>query len=83
MFKRAYTALSPDGIFVISLKKAPYHSEIKNDQYGSRLFYYYERNDILAAASHFLVVYYDEQTVGKTDWFTLILRRSALLGDLR
>lgn len=71
------TALHKDGIVFMSLKERPiYEEEVKEDQYGKRMFYYYSAEIIKdIAGDAFTSVHEDHQTIGKTDWFTLALRK--------
>ncbi|HEX6258470.1 MAG TPA: class I SAM-dependent methyltransferase [Candidatus Saccharimonadales bacterium] len=70
-------ALRKDGIAFISLKERPtYEEEVKEDQYGKRMFYYYNARLIQELAGHaFIVAHEDHQTIGRTDWFTLALKK--------
>lgn len=77
VFKKARAALKAGGVFYMSLKEMPgYNEEVKEDQYGQRMFYYYTPALIeeLAGGS-FENVHEHHQTVGQTDWFTLALRK--------
>lgn len=74
----AATALKDGGILYLSLKERPsYQEEAKNDQYGSRMFYYYNPAAIQEVMHDSLkIVYEDHQTIGHTDWFTLALQKT-------
>lgn len=71
-------ALRKDGIAFISLKeRLAYEEEAKEDQYGRRMFYYYNPALIQElAGDSFVVAHEDHQTIGHTDWFTLALRKN-------
>lgn len=77
VFKRAATALRPGGVFYISLKeREKYSTEIKQDKYGQRMFYYYNIETIQnIAGKQFATIYSDHQTRGGTNWFTIALKR--------
>lgn len=70
-------ALRPGGILYVSLKeRSSYQEEVKLDQYGKRMFYYYNPAVIKAIASGtFATIHEDHQIHGHTEWFTLALRR--------
>lgn len=69
-------ALRQGGIFYISLKYMPeYTEQIKKDQFGERLFYFYTPEIIKELAGEaYETVLEDRQTIGKTEWFTIALR---------
>lgn len=71
-------ALKPGGIFYISLKEKPgYSSEIKEDEYGRRLFYFYNARIISSLAErHFSRVAESRKTIGSTDWFEIALKKN-------
>lgn len=75
--QKVVAALRPGGIFYVSLKKRDeYAEEIKKDEYGERLFYFYNPALFAQLASDaFEVVHSDEQVIGHTPWFTLALRK--------
>lgn len=77
VFKKAQEALRAGGIFYISLKeRSEYIEELKEDQYGRRMFYYYTPALIQELAGRaFENAFEQHQTVGSTDWFTLALRK--------
>jgi len=75
---KVHAALRPGGIFYISLKERPeYADEIKNDQYGSRLFFFYNA-DLIAGmtADTFEVAAVSGERIGSTDWFEIALRKN-------
>ena len=77
VLQKINTSLRAGGITFISLKeRATYTEEIKADQYGERMFYYYNPEVIkrLAGAA-FSAVFEDHQQMGSTDWFTLALQK--------
>jgi SAM-dependent methyltransferase len=77
IFDKVAGALKTGGIFYISLKERDeYTEEIKNDDYGSRMFYYYNPDIIKQiAGNQFECLYEDKQKIGKTDWFTIALKK--------
>lgn len=77
VLQRVHAALKPGGIFYISLKWAPeYTSSIKEDQFGRRLFYFYNADVIRELAGDaYEVVDTFRETRGKTEWFEMILRK--------
>lgn len=70
-------SLKTGGILYISLKeRAQYEAEPKLDEYGERMFYYYNPTLIKLLADNSLVpVLEDHQQIGHTDWFTLALKK--------
>lgn len=78
LFQASLTTLKSGGIWYISLKyRDSYGSEVKEDDYGKRLFYFYNPDEIVElAGKEFSEVYRDFQTIGDTKWFTLALRRT-------
>lgn len=76
-FDKVYQSLKNGGIFYISLKeRAKYTEEIKTDKHGDRMFYYYNPKIIQQIASgKFECLYTDKQKIGKTDWFTIALKK--------
>jgi SAM-dependent methyltransferase len=78
VFARVAQALRQGGIFYVSLKNRPeYAEEVKKDQYGERMFYYYNPHLIEELmGKDFTTVYVNEYSVGETDWFTMVLRRN-------
>lgn len=78
VFKKVYKSLKPKGILYISLKmRDTYTEEIKKDECGERMFYYYNPEIIEKIANgHFSVAYIDYHRVGKTDWFNIALRKN-------
>jgi SAM-dependent methyltransferase len=74
---KVHQALKIGGIFYISLKKAPqYERKIKEDKYGTRLFYFYNI-DIMKAlsAGKYEVTHTQEETREDTDWFEIALKK--------
>jgi SAM-dependent methyltransferase len=74
---RVASKLNPGGIFYISLKFAQdYTSGIKEDQFGKRLFYFYNPEVIEElAADHYDTVHKQQEIKGNTEWFEIALRR--------
>lgn len=75
--QKVHTALRPGGIFYISLKERPeYAEEIKQDEYGSRLFYFYNAGIIKELAGEgFQTASLSRKTIGSTDWFEVALQK--------
>jgi len=54
-----------------------YTEEPKKDKYGERMFYYYNIAVIKELAGDgFLAVHEAHQKMGKTDWFTIALKKN-------
>jgi SAM-dependent methyltransferase len=77
VLEKVHEALNPNGIFYLSLKEKPeYMEEVKDDQYGRRLFYFYNADIISAMAENlYEVAAHTRKTIGHTDWFELALRK--------
>jgi predicted TPR repeat methyltransferase len=75
---KVHAALNPGGVFFISLKEKPgYTSEIKEDEYGRRLFFFYNAKIIQSLAGNkFQTVAHSRKTIGNTDWFEIALKKS-------
>ncbi len=78
VFKKVYQSLNKGGIFYISLKmRDEYTEEIKKDEYGERMFYYYNPKIIKKiAGNNFSTVFLDYKKIGHTDWFDIILKKN-------
>jgi len=78
VFEKAAKSLRSGGIFYISLKeRGAYTEEVKKDEYGERMFYYYNTELIKELAGDlFTAVHEDHQKIGNTDWFTIALKRN-------
>jgi SAM-dependent methyltransferase len=77
VFDKIEQSLRKNGIVYISLKERRlYTKEIKDDKFGKRMFYYYNPQIIKKiAGKKFSSVYESHQTIGKTDWFTIALKK--------
>lgn len=77
VLKKASQSLRIGGIFYISLKERPeYTAEVQNDEYGERMFYYYNIELINRLAGNLFVAEHEaRQKIGNTDWFTVALKK--------
>jgi SAM-dependent methyltransferase len=79
VLEKVHEALRDGGIFFISLKLSPeYKEEVKKDQYGTRMFYFYNPKIIKELASNKYEVANQGGgfiTVGNTQWFELALKK--------
>jgi trans-aconitate methyltransferase len=77
IINRLAQCIKSGGLLYISLKEAPnYEEKFKEDQFGKRMFYYYSVPDILAISKQFFTPVAEiHETIGKTNWFELGLRR--------
>lgn len=80
-FKRALekiaAALRTGGIAYISLKERPaYEAEVREDEFGKRMFYYYHPTVVKALAEDlFEPVHEAHYTIGHGKWFRIALRK--------
>jgi SAM-dependent methyltransferase len=74
--RKVARSLQPHGVFFISLKeKDEYAEEIKKDEYGARMFYYYNADLVRElAGTEFEAVKVLHQTIGGTKWLSMALR---------
>jgi SAM-dependent methyltransferase len=77
VLKKVHIALRIGGIFFISLKEKPeYTEELKEDDFGKRLFYFYNA-DIIGelAGTDYETVALSNMTIGHTKWFEIALKK--------
>ena len=73
---RAHCSLNKEGIFFISLKRDDYQSKVKEDEFGTRTFYFYQPADIKEMlGKKYKVIFEEEQSFQNQDWFTIILQK--------
>lgn len=77
VFERVAAALNPGGVIFLSLKRRDrYETDVVNDGYSKRRFYYYTRDTVLQQKPQTLSeVHYAEQS-RKEEWFTMILQKA-------
>ena len=70
-------SLKIGGILYLSLKYSEtYKQDWKEDQYGKRLFYFYNPDDFSELASaYFEIVHTSQETIGSTPWFEIALKK--------
>ncbi len=70
-------ALKKDGVFFIFLKmKDKYLKDVKEDEFGRRAFYFYTPEMIGdLAKKHYETIFIEKRRKGKTDWFSILLRK--------
>lgn len=80
VFKKVTKSLRTGGVFYISLKEQKaYTEEIKKDQYGERMFYFYNTRLIKELAGNLFTTSHEvHYSVGETDWFTVALKKKYL-----
>jgi SAM-dependent methyltransferase len=77
IFNKSHDSLNSGGIIYISLKHGKYQEKVKEDEFGPRIFYTYEVDDIIkSAGDKFQLVMKDHQTKLGVEWFTVVLRKS-------
>lgn len=77
VFQKTAGSLRSKGIFYISLKeRSEYVEELQEDEFGTRMFYYYNPQLIeRIAGAAFKKVFEERQTIGSTKWFTIALEK--------
>lgn len=76
VLKNVHESLRPGGICYISLKYAPvYESKVKEDEYGKRLFYFYNPKIIQELAGEGFEVAHTQRETRKVEWFEIALRK--------
>lgn len=76
VMEKSFKALKTDGIFYISLKFKGEHKEIKEDGFGSRVFYHHSPDEIRSFEKlGFKEIYHNIQTVRGQQWFVTILKK--------
>jgi SAM-dependent methyltransferase len=82
VLQKVHAALRPGGIFFISLKYSDeYREEVKEDQFGTRLFYFYNPKVITELAGDgYEVANLDKGfiTGKKTVWFEIALKKTTV-----
>ncbi len=76
-FVKVAKSLRPGGILYLSLKeRAEYKKEVKKDEYGERMFYFYNQQTISELSKDlFKPVFIDHEHIGSTDWLEIALQR--------
>ena len=77
VIRKSVRALSSGGVFYISTKTKPgCLSEIQNDQFGTRVFYYYDLDTIAdVLPSELDIAFADLVQKGNTSWLEVALRK--------
>jgi SAM-dependent methyltransferase len=77
VFQKATNSLRKGGIFYISTKyRDNYENAIKEDRFGKRLFYFYNRETIeKIAGPEFVTVESDIEHIGDTEWLEIALKK--------
>jgi SAM-dependent methyltransferase len=75
---RTHAALNVGGVFYISVKYDKYHEKIQKDEFGTRVFYYYDEETMkeLAAKTGYAIIYENKQTIRGVDWLTIVLKKA-------
>lgn len=69
ILQRLYPCITPGGIVFISLKAAnEYKQVMQHDQYGTRAFWHYSKQDMEDVASGFKIKSITESKLGEQDW---------------
>ena len=72
-----HKGLNAGGVLYLTLKaRDSYQEEIKEDDFGKRMFYYYTHDDVTELMGDmFEELYYDDQQIGSTDWMSILVRK--------
>lgn len=77
ILEKAAASLDQGGVFLVSLKYAPYHEERKTEDIGSRTFYFYTPEDIVQLSPPELKsIFHEIQDLRGQRWFTIVLQKS-------
>jgi predicted TPR repeat methyltransferase len=78
VFHKAQDALRAGGIFYISVKEGDrYEERVQSDEYGERMFYYYNADIITTIAGDgFQTAYIEHRTIGSTQWLVIALKKN-------
>jgi len=78
LFKKLFLALNPLGIVRLSMKHDKKYREFTNqDIFGTRTYYYYSPEEVLALAQGFKVLKNELETILHQDWIELTLQKPA------
>jgi SAM-dependent methyltransferase len=77
VFTKISASLKTGGIAFLSLKERPeYVEEVKQDEYGERMFYYYSTDLIKdLSGTAFRTMFEEHQSIGPVDWFNIALQK--------
>ena len=76
ILREGFESLNPDGIFRISLKHSDTYKEIeKNDQFGTRTFYFYSEEDIKNLSKGFKILKMEVKDLMGQKWLEVILQK--------
>ncbi|MBP6881292.1 MAG: class I SAM-dependent methyltransferase [Candidatus Pacebacteria bacterium] len=77
VLQKAYVTIPSGGIFYLSLKEGRYTgAEVVKDEWGERLFYYYEEGDIRDMAQEYEIMFLEKYLIGHTKWIRAMLRKA-------
>jgi len=76
VFIKSYKALSPNGIFRLSLKQSDTYKEVtQEDEFGIRTYYFYSKKDIESIARGFTVLQEEHVDLRGQIWLELTLQK--------
>ena len=75
--QKVHAALNDGGLLYVSVKKRDsYQGEVKVDDFGERLFYFYDLPTLReVVGDQFEELYIDEQKIGNTEWYSVLWRK--------
>ncbi len=76
ILKKIFQALSPSGVIWLSLKYNEEYKEItKEDDFGTRTYYYYSDKDVIEIADEFSVVKNEVRDIRGQKWLEIVLQK--------
>jgi SAM-dependent methyltransferase len=77
VLRRLDKALNPSGVIMICMKHGEYVREVKNDAFGTRVFYLYTPADIQSLLpSGYVMTWHEIETIRGQLWFTALFRKT-------
>jgi len=75
VLNKVYDKLNLGGIFYISLRRGPYHSTTRNNDFDKRTFYYYDLKILKGILGDFKIVYHEDQIIFNQKWLIIVLQK--------
>lgn len=79
ILEKIFKVLNPGGIVWLSLKYKPNYEEfIKQDEFGTRTFYFYSDKDIIEISNGFSIVKNEIRDIRNQKWLEIVLQKTRL-----